>query len=186
MRRREFITLLGGAAGWPLAARAQQPVPVIGYLGVQSAQDAPALVPFRQGLGEAGFVEGQNLTIDYRWAEGQRDRAPALAAELVRRQVAVIAASNTSMALAATAATSTIPIVFNSGDDPVRVGLVASLNRPGGNATGVTNLSTMIEAKRLSLLREIVPAAATLGALVDPNNPNAKNQAQAIEDAARA
>jgi putative ABC transport system substrate-binding protein len=188
MKRRDFIALLGGAAAtWPIAARAQQPVatPAIGYLGLESAQDAAAvLAPFRRGLAETGFVEGQNLRIEYRFADGLRERLPDLASDLVRRRVNVIVTSNTSVALAAKAATSTVPIVFYSGDDPVRAGLVNSLNRPAGNATGVTGLGTTAETKRIGLLKELVPVGP-LGALVDPQNPNAANQSQEVEEAAR-
>jgi ABC-type uncharacterized transport system substrate-binding protein len=194
MRRREFITLLGGvAAAWPLAAHAQQSgLPVIGFLSGYPAESfAPETQPlsaaFRQGLSETGYSDGHNVTIEYRWAENQPSRLPVLAAELVRRKVAVIAATGgTASALAAKAATATIPIVFTGGTDPVAIGLVASLNRPGGNVTGVTFLANVLAAKRVELVNEVTPRASLIGLLVNPDNPNAVSETSDMETATRA
>jgi putative tryptophan/tyrosine transport system substrate-binding protein len=173
MRRREFIALLGGAAAWPPAARAQQPtVPAIGFLDTRSPEMVTdRLVAFRRGLKEAGYVEGENVAIVYRWAENRLDRLPALAAELVHRQVALIAVTNPSSATAANAATTSIPIVFLVAEDPVRLGLVASLARPGGHITGINFLNVELSAKRLDLLHQLVPGAARVAVLVNPTNP---------------
>jgi putative ABC transport system substrate-binding protein len=188
VRRREFIVALGGAAVWPLAARAQQPaMPVIGYLnGASSAQFTHLLVAFRKGLAETGYTEGRNAAIEYRYADGQYDRLPALAADLVSHRVAVIVATaGTPTVRAAKAATSTIPIVFVIGGDPVAFGFVGSLNRPGGNATGVTLVAAETAAKRLEFLLEMVPTAAVTGVLANLANPITKPQLTELEGAAR-
>jgi putative tryptophan/tyrosine transport system substrate-binding protein len=187
MKRREFITLAGGAVvAWPLASRAQPAMPVVGFLGSGSPDDQANLTAAtRQGLKEAGYIEGQNLTIEYRWAEGRYDRLPGLAAELVNRRVAlIIAAGGSDPGRAARAATSTVPIVFITAADPVRTGLVASLNRPEANVTGISMIGAMLEAKRLELLHEVLPQATTIGALINPNYPAAKVQAQEVQEAA--
>jgi putative ABC transport system substrate-binding protein len=188
IRRREFVALLGSAATWPLAARSQQPaMPVIGFLSPQSAEvDYKIIaVPFLQGLKETGYVDGQNVAVEYRYAENQFDRLPALAADLVRSRVAVIVGSGTAAALAAKAATVTIPIVFSMASDPVAVGLVASLNRPGANVTGIANLGAELEPKQLQLLRELIPNATAFGILADPAFPRATSIIAALQAAAR-
>jgi putative ABC transport system substrate-binding protein len=189
MRRREFITLLGGAAAsvsWPLAARAQQPAPLIGFLSaVSPGPFAQRVAAFHQGLNESGYVEGRNLTIESRWAEERYDRLPALAADLVGRHVAVLVTYTDAAALAAKAATTTIPIVFINGGDPVRAGIVPSLNRPGGNVTGASFFGVDLASKQLSLLNELVPNAAVIGFLVDRNVPDAVAQVPAVEETAR-
>jgi putative ABC transport system substrate-binding protein len=187
LKRREFISLLGGAAAWPLPVRAQRAPnrPIIGFLnsGLPGGY-APFATAFRQGLAEAGFVEGQNVVIEYRWAEGQYDRLPMMAADLIQRQVTVIAATSTPAALAVKAMTSVIPIVFTVALDPVAAGLVVSLNRPGGNATGVSNYLSDLGAKRLELLHEVVPKTTVIGMLVNPNYPDAEVQRKDAAEAA--
>ena len=189
MRRREFVSLLGGAAAWPLAARAQQPgrIPVIGYLSSRSPDDTTHLLAgFRQGLADGGFIERQNVTIEYRWALGQYDQLPALATELTRLPVAVVVSTGGEpAALAAKAATSTIPIVFATGADPIRVGLVESYNRPGGNATGINFLTVDMEAKQLGLLHELMPQAKTVAFLYNPKFAAAEGVLYDVQEAAR-
>jgi putative ABC transport system substrate-binding protein len=189
LRRREFITLLGATAGaWPLAARAQQPaMPIIGYLGAQSpAAFASRIAAFRQGLGETGYAEGRNVAIEFRWAEGRHDRLPGLAADLVARQVAVIVApGGAPAAIAAKSATTSIPIVFEMGADPIAIGLVASLNRPGGNLTGVSSLNVEVTPKRLEILHEAIPTGAVVAVLLNPTSPTADTQLKQLQEAAR-
>ena len=187
MNKREFITLLGGAAAWPLAARAQQPaMPLVGFLGSASPEVyADRIRAFRQGLKEAGYVEGQNVNIEYRWAEAHTDRQPELAARFVEEQVAVlVTAGGTSAALAAKAATATVPIVFAIGADPVQIGLVASLNRPGGNVTGATSINVELGPKRLELMRELLPSVSSMALLVNPTTPALAEPSTRITQAA--
>jgi putative tryptophan/tyrosine transport system substrate-binding protein len=189
MRRRDFVTLLGGTAAWPLAARAQQgATPVIGFLSSLASSDMNLVVPaFHEGLNGAGFVEGRNIGIEYRWAEGDYQRLPTLSADLVQRKVAVIAAiSGTPAALAAKAATMTIPIVFAIGGDPVAPGLVPNLSRPGGNVTGVSFYSALVVSKRLDLAREMIGKGSTIGMLVNPDNPPSVAEGKAVQEAAAA
>ena len=186
IRRREFITLLGGTAAWPFAARGQQPAtPVVGYLS-SSRPGIYASPEFLEGLGEVGFVEGRNVVIEYHWANGDYGLFPALAADLVRRRVSAIYVGTTPGALAAKAATTSIPIVFQIGGDPVKLGLVTSMNRPGGKVTGFTAISNALTAKRLELLRDLVPQAETIAFLVNPTNQNAESDTQDVQAAARA
>jgi ABC-type uncharacterized transport system substrate-binding protein len=187
LRRREFVTFLGSAAAsWPLAAHAQQPaMPVIGFMNVGTPEgSAVQVAAFRQGLNATGFIEKQNVTIEYRWAEGQQDRLQALAANLTQRPVTVIAATTTPAALAAKAATATIPIVFETAGDPIKLGLVPSLNRPGGNITGITQLSSELVSKRLGLLHDLIPTATVIGLLANPTDPRAESQLSDMRDAA--
>ena len=186
LNRRNFSTLLGGAAAWPLVARAEQPpTPIVGYLNLTSSSDQGRASAFRQGLSEAGFVEGRNVSIEYRWAGGQNDPLDAMAADLVRRQVNVIVAGSDSAALVAKAATKTIPIVFAGGGDPVKLGLVASLSRPGANVTGIVNLNIELGPKRLQLLHELVPSLRNIVLLINPTNPNVDVISKDLEVAAR-
>jgi len=189
MRRRDLITLMGGAAAaWPLAARAQQtPMPIVGFLGPGSPEsDAYRVTPFKQGLKEAGFVDGQNILIEYRWAQGHYDQLQKLATELVQARVAVIVTSGTPATLAAKAVTTTVPIVFETGADPVQIGLVASLNRPGGNVTGITQVAEEAAPKRLELLHELLPTARVMALLVNPTDPGlAEPQSREVRSAAQ-
>jgi putative tryptophan/tyrosine transport system substrate-binding protein len=187
VKRREFITLLGSASAWPLAARAQQPaIPVVGFLNPASPEQSSDQVrAFLQGLADTSYVDGRNVTIEYRWAEGRRDRLPEFAADLVRRRVAVIMAASDRSALAAKSATAMIPIVFTSGNDPVAFGLIASLSRPGGNLTGVTTLNVEVGPKRLELLHEMVPSTRRIAVLINPSDPSAETLSRDLDTAAR-
>jgi putative ABC transport system substrate-binding protein len=187
MNRRNILSLLGGAAAWPVAARGQQAaLPIVGYLNGQSPEtEVTAVAAFRQGLTEAGFVDGRNVVIELHFAKNQPERLPMLAADLVRRQAAVIVTNGIASALAAKAATTTIPIVFSTGGDPVKLGLVSSLNRPGGNLTGATNLGNALATKELQLMHELVPSAEAIAYLANPNNPNAESDTADVHAAAR-
>src|SRR6185437_11329964 len=187
MRRREFVTLIGGAVAWPLAAQAQRPtIPVVGYLSAgTSSSDTRLVAAFVKGLGETGYEDGKTVQIEYRWADDQYDRLPSIAADLVRRQLVVIAAVTTPAARAAKAATATIPVVFATIADPVQIGLVTSLNRPGGNLTGFSFLNVEIGPKLVELLHEVVPAATMVAALINPTNPNAHAWSAGLQPAAR-
>jgi putative ABC transport system substrate-binding protein len=188
MNRRGFISGLGGAAAWPLVARAQAQTPVIGYLSpvLPDTSAAIGMGAFLEGLKDGGYIESRNVAIEYRWAENRDDRLPALAADLVRRQVKVILAGGANATLAAKSATTTIPIVFQSGSDPVKAGFVARLNRPGGNITGVSNFSTALSEKRLELLHQLAPKAASIGILVDPTGASSETQTTELQEAANA
>jgi ABC-type uncharacterized transport system substrate-binding protein len=189
MRRRKFVKIIVGAvAAWPLASRAQQPaMPVIGFMNDGTPKENEYLrAPFQQGVNETGYIEGQNVTIEYHWAEGHADRLPGLAADLVRRRVSVIAATSTPAALAAKDATATIPIVFETAGDPIKLSLVANLNRPGRNVTGITQLSSELVAKRLGLLHDLIPTATTIGLLVNPTDPRTETQTREMQEAAQA
>lgn len=186
LKRREFIALLGGAAvAWPRVARAQQSVAVVGILNAASSESAFYMAGFREGLRDAGYVEGQNVTLEFRWAEGHYERLPALAAELVRHPVSVIVAGGIPPLMAAKAATSTIPIVFSSAGDPVRLGVVASLSRPGGNITGISHFGVALAPKRLQLLLELVPAVTLIAVLENPTNPRTDLEVTELQEAAR-
>jgi putative ABC transport system substrate-binding protein len=188
MRRRDFIALIAGASGWPLGARAQQAsIPVVGFMSGRAPEDSADLVTaFRQGMAESGFVDGQNVTIEFRWANGDYDRLPALVADLVNRKVAVLVGVGGDVsAIAAAKATTTIPVVFGMGGDPVKTGIVASFNRPGGNVTGYTIWTNEMESKRLGLLRELVPAIAVIGVLVNPRFPPTAQELDDLESAAK-
>src|SRR5881227_1991541 len=185
MRRRDFIKVIGGAAAaWPLAALAQQTaMPVVGFMNAGSPHaQARLLAAFRQGLAETGYTEDHNVKIEYRWAESRYDRLPGMAADLVRRQVTVIAATSTPAAVAAKAATAVVPIVFETAGDPIKLSLVASLNRPGGNITGVTQLSSELVSKRLGLLHDLIPTATIVGLLVNPTDPRAETQTRDVQE----
>lgn len=187
MRRREFVKLLGVVAAWPTIARAQQERPVIGFLSALAEATSPALLSaFRRGLGETGFIEGQNVTIEYRWAEGQYERLPAMAAELVRRPVSLILAQAPPAALSAKAATASIPIVFVVGFDPVGSGLVSDMNKPGGNATGMTLISNILGQKRIEMVRDLAPQASVVGMLVNPVSPDSVSEIRSVQTAAQA